>query len=206
MLRHPGSQPLAGRTQGFLSQLVGKIRHVDAHRTGSGAKAVSGTGVHSRVFIGLLKGFIRLSGGFSAGYFPLHGNASAGAEGETAGNAVHLAETALYALVKGRIWQQGSGFQMLQVAFPVFVEDDSGVQDTLGVQQGFDAFHQAESLFSPLRFHKGSHVAAGAVFCFQGAVVLVYNQLHHVPDHGIVSFNIGPCFKCLIDNEMEVSF
>ena len=102
--------------------------------------------------------------------------------------------------------KHGDGLQMLQIALLVLVEDNAGVQDTLGIQQRLDALHKAESLLSPLVFHKGCHVAAGAVLRLQGAVVFGHHQFHHIADHGVVALNVCPRLKRLVDNEMEVSF
>ena len=164
-----------------------------------------------------------------AGDFAPDGDAGAGGQGEAAGDAVDLAEAAFDALVELPVGladgvigpatgfavggagrkvrpQHRQGLEILDEAFRVVVEDDAGVEDAVGVEQRLHALHDGERLVAPLEADERGHVAAGAVFRLEGAVVFADDHLRHIADHSFVSPNIGFGCKGLIDNKMEVSF
>ncbi len=64
-------------------------------------------------------------------------------------------------------------------AFGVVVENHSRIEETLGVEGIFEAFHQVPHLCSPFSLDKRSHIAACAVLGFQRTVETPYDQLFY---------------------------
>ena len=224
MLCRKVSKFVAKRAGGqfFTPYLVGKIRHVDAHRAGHGAKAVTGAGCITKVFICLLKGLqagrIRAVG-LKAGNLSLGHDSRPGAKGKAAGQAVNLAETTLDAfiqfvvnLLKFRLFRPDCRFknrqslEVLYEALGIVVKNNARIQYALRVKESLHTLHYFIGLTPPLILYEGSHVAAGTVLGLKRAIVLPYHHFCHVADHSLVTGNFFIRVKCLIYNKMEVSF
>jgi hypothetical protein len=62
------------------------------------------------------------------------------------------------------------------VRLRVVVDDHSGIQQVVRVEERLDPAHQVGGLPAPFHLDKGRHVAAGAVFGLERTVVLVDDQ------------------------------
>ena len=104
------------------------------------------------------------------------------------------------------IKQQWQRLEVFQVTFRVIVEDDAWIEQSQRVKQAFDLFHEAESLVSPFVAHVGSHVASGAVFGLQRAVVFVYHQVFDVFHQVGVALDFAVGGEALVEDEVIVPF
>ena len=94
---------------------------------------------------------------------------------------------------------------MLDVTLGIIVEDDAGVEQTIGVEQLFHSLHHGKRIVAPLVAHERCHVAARAVLSLQRAVILVYNEGLHVIHQTLISLHILSRLERLVDDEMVVA-
>ena len=67
-------------------------------------------------------------------------------------------------------------FEVRYVTLRVVVEDNTWVEDIVGVEEMFYLFHKAESIFAPFAFDVRSHVATCAMLGLERAIVVVDNH------------------------------
>ena len=152
----------------FGAQVVNQVGNVDFHRTGSTAQAVSCTGLGAVVFEKLFepfKAFGILARMTETRYLALHNNTLARRQRKAAAHAVYFAESAFDAFVDVVV-DKRHRLEVLNEAFGVVIEDDTGIEYAFGIKQILDFAHDAVGSFAPFVFDKGSHVASGAVFGF----------------------------------------
>ena len=97
------------------------------------------------------------------------------------------------------------GLEMLQVGRRIVIQYDSRIQSVFRIEQFLDTTHQIGSLPAPLHFDKGRHVAPGAVFGLERAVVLVDDQLADFVHEARVPCNFGRIAKILGKHEMQIA-
>ena len=216
---------------------MGQLAGIDLHGAGSGAESVGGAGLVAVILV------LPLQGGHPFGigtavlqlaYLALHGDTHARGEGEAARHAVHLAESALYALVGalhgldgllgGRhltalelevgaavghavevVVEHGQRFKALDEALGVVVEDHALVEQSVGVEDGLELLHGLIGLVAPLILHEGSHIAASAVLGLERAVVLLYHQPGHVAHHLLIAAHLALALEALVQDEVVVA-
>ena len=85
---------------------------------------------------------------------------------EAAREAIHLTEATFYALVHMVVgeWHR---LEMLYVALIIIVENHTGIQQILRVEELLHLFHYSVGFLAPLFFHEWCHIAPGAVLGFQ---------------------------------------
>ena len=183
------------------------IACVDVHGAGDTAQAVGGTSHIAQVIILLLQPPETtriLACLFQAGYFALHHNALARRERKAATHTVDLTETALNALVDVFVGKR-KRFEVLDEAFGVVIEDDSRVEDAVGVEYPLYLLHYLVSLVAPFMAHKGSHVAARSMFCLERTIVLIHHQSLYLEHQVAVLLHLLLCVKGLCDDEVIVA-
>ena len=96
--------------------------------------------------------------------------------------------------------------EVLQVGLRVVVENDSGIEEILRVEERFDAAHQAGGLASPFHLDEGRHVAAGAVLGLERAVVFVDDEFAYLIHEARIAIDLGGVAEVLGEDEVEVAF
>ena len=151
---------------------------------------------------------------------------------QTAGETVHLTETALDAFVgledtlnslagtivavrraspwRGRLQaahlEFGQGLEVLDETLGVVVEDDAGVEQIVRVKNLLQFTHGGKSLLAPLILDKGRHITARAVLGLQRAVIFLNHQARHITHHGGIALHLTLITEELVDDEMIITF
>ena len=84
-------------------------------------------------------------------------------------------------------------------------EDDARIEQTAGIKQRLDVAHQIGGLLAPFHFHKGRHIATGAVFCFERSVVLGHHQITDIVHEAGIALHLGVIAKVLGKNKMQIA-
>ncbi len=92
-------------------------------------------------------------------------------------------------------WASGSSLRMTP-----------GLSKLREIEQRLDFPHQLVSLSPPFQLNEGGDVAAGAVFGFQRAVVLIHDHVAHIVHEVFVAFGFGRLGKVGGDDEMQIAF
>src|ERR1700675_2151409 len=125
-------------------------------------------------------------------------------DGQAARRAHRFAEAALDAAINQRVGRQ-HGLEILEVNIPVLVENDTGIEQTLRVEQPLDAPHQVGGLLAPLHLDEGRHVAPSAVFGLERSVIAPDNDLGDLLHQGGVTADRLIVGKTLRKDEVQVS-
>ena len=137
--------------------------------------------------------------------FALNNNALTRRESKSASDAVDFAETTFDASVDERMALR-KRFEVGNVALRVVVENNTRIEYVVRVEELFHFFHELERLFAPFAFDERSHVATSAMFGFERAVVVVYNEKGYVVHKSFVAIDFVLSIKALIDDEVIVTF
>ena len=218
--------------QSLLAHEMSQVGDVDFHRARGGAQAVASTGLVALIAILLDEGLKSL--GVTArlaqvGDFALDDDALARRERQATGEAIHLTEAALDALVSledtfygltGAVmavalrgagivqpfhFQFGQGLEVLDEALGVVVEDDAGIEQIVRVENLLQFAHGGKSLFAPLILDKWRHVAARAVFGLQRAVIFLDHEACHVAHHRGITLHLALVAEELVDDEVVIA-
>ena len=207
MVGGPVGHPIRQLPMGLLAQGLDHLAGIDAHRAQGRAQAIGGAGVHALVAVGTHQPFQRRLAP-AADHPPADlapsGDPLPGREGQVFGRADRFAEPALDALVHQLVGGR-QRLEILDVGFQVAVDDHPGVQQPLGIEQVLDRLHQPEGRLAPLLLDKGGHVAAGAVFRLEGAVVFLQHHFDHVVHQVAVAHHLGLGGKILGEDEVEIA-
>ncbi len=85
-------------------------------------------------------------------------------------------------------------------------DDHIRVENAIRVKQGLEFLHDPVGCRAPFHFHKGGHIATGAVLGLDRAFVLHRHQLAHRLDKGFVTFDFGLTGKIGREHEVQVTF
>ena len=96
-------------------------------------------------------------------------------------------------------------FQALDEAVWVVVEDDTPIQQSVGVEDGLQFLHHLISLLTPLILHKRCHVPTRSMFSLQRTVILLYHQLCHIAHHLRITCHLMLIGKTLVQDEMVIA-
>ena len=191
-------------------KLVSQIGHIDAHRAGCRAKAITGASLLPGVGIFLLKcpqmrkfRSGRIWQRTQGSDFPLRGDPGSGGKCETTGQAINLTETALDALVEFFIdlrkfrldrfavisprLQYRQGLEILQETLRIVIKYHARIKKALRVKQSLDTLHDRERLLAPFVRDKRSHIPSRPVLGLEGAVIFPDHHLGHITDHGFIA-------------------
>ncbi len=106
------------------------------------------------------------------GYLTLQHDALSGRSGKAAGEKVHFTKSAFNAAVGSgsRVFfgerKERKRLEMADVTAGVVIEDDTGIEQSFGVEQAFHCLHHSKGFFSPFVAYKRCLVASWAVFGF----------------------------------------
>ena len=100
-----------------------------------------------------------------------------------------LAEAAFDAAVDD-VFSGRHRLEVLQVRLWVVVDDHSGIQPVVGIEERLDPAHQVGGLPAPFHLDKGCHVAACSVFGLERTVVLVDDQFADLVHEAGVTFHL----------------
>jgi len=87
----------------------------------------------------------------------------------------------------------------------VVVEDNPRIKEIKGIENGLDLTHQSEGRRTPLLFDKRCHIATGAVFRLEGAVVFFNDQLDNFVHEIPIAHHFRLDGKILGKDEMEIA-
>ena len=88
----------------------------------------------------------------------------------------------------------------------VFVNDDTGIEQPLRVEETLDAAHDIISLLTPFLPDEWSHITSCTMFRLQRTVILVDYQSLHVIHEPLVSSHLLVVVKILVNDEMIIPF
>ena len=112
--------------------------------------------------------------------------------------------TAVRYLVEVEV-QHGQRLQTLDEAVRVVVEDDTLVQQALGVEDGLQLTHDFVGLVAPLVLHKRCHVPTCAMLGLQRSVVALYHEFGHRTHHLSITGHLVLVGKALVQDEVVVA-
>ena len=92
------------------------------------------------------------------------------------------------------------------MSFRIVVEDDTGIQQVVRIEQRLDFPHQPMGLPPPFQLDERGDITAGAVFGFQRTVVSIHDHVAYVVHEVLVAFGFGRLGKVGSDDEMQVAF
>ena len=101
--------------------------------------------------------------------------------------------------------EHGQGLQALDEALRIVVEDDSLVQQPVGVENLLQFLHHLVGLLAPLIPDEGCHVTARAVLSLQRTVILLDHQPGHVAHHLGITVHLTLGLETLVQDEMVVA-
>ena len=204
MAGRPFAGAPAARADPARAQAAGQVAGIDADRTGGRAQPATGAGVEAHVGVVVADGAARLAGIGAAGQFTDADDALAGRERQLVRGAQRLAEAAFDAAVDDVVGG-GHRFQVLEVGGRIVVEDDARIEQRVGIEKRLDAPHQAGSFLAPFHLDEGCHVAAGAVFGLQRAVVLVHDEVTDIVHEAGIAVDLGLLGEILGEHEVQVA-
>ncbi|HEY1214740.1 MAG TPA: hypothetical protein VGE93_14010, partial [Bryobacteraceae bacterium] len=134
----------------LLSEPFYEVAGVDRHGTFEGTETVYRAGIETIVLIVLQDTLIglRVAGSLEAGKGAAEDAPLAGREGIFAAGTAMFAVAAFHTFVDLRL-DDGQGFQILQMAFLVGVQDDTGIEERMRIDAFFEILHDAVGLFTP---------------------------------------------------------
>ena len=147
----------------------------------------------------------RFAIGGAAGKFADAGNALAWREGEAVRRAERFAEATFDAAVND-VFSRWHRFQVFEVGVRVVIKDNAGIKQLVGVEQRLDFAHQVSRVLAPFHFDKRCHVAPGAVFGLERAIIFFDNQLAEVIHETGVTVDFGGVAKILCNDKVQVTF
>src|SRR6266513_4595921 len=90
--------------------------------------------------------------------------------------------------------------------FPIVVQNHTGIEKTLGIEQARDLPHQSVSFLAPFEFDEGRDVAPGAVLGLERAVVLLDDHVTKRIHETAITLDLGGIVEVLRKHEVQVSF
>src|SRR5205085_7286756 len=102
-------------------------------------------------------------------------------------------------------FNDGHALQIGKMSLRIRINDYARVEEVVGIDQLLEALHNGITILAPLHFYKGRHVASGTVFCFKGAVITHYHQLHQIFEEASVLRDRRLIIKRLSNDEVEVA-
>ncbi len=115
-----------------------------------------------------------------------------------------FAEAALDTLVYFRLDFRHE-LEVRDVCERIGVDDDAGIEQVVRVGDGLQFPHDAIGFRAPFGFDKGSHVAAGAVFGFERAIVLLDDHCHNIVHKVAVAVDFRRGVEALGEDEVQVA-
>ena len=97
------------------------------------------------------------------------------------------------------------GFEALDKAEGIVVEDTAAVEQVLGIEDGLQLLHHLIGLLAPFVFHERRHVATRAVLGFQRAVVFLHDQTGHVAHHILILLHVLLGLETLVQDEVVIA-
>ena len=102
--------------------------------------------------------------------------------------------------------EHGEWLEAFDEARRVVVEDDSLVEQVVGVEDVLEFLHHLIRFLSPFIFHERCHIATCSMLRLQRAVVFLYHEARHVSHHLFVAFHFAFALETLVEDEVIVAF
>ena len=117
---------------------------------------------------------------------------------------LRLAVAALNALVDLGL-DRGKLLEVGEMRAAIGVDDDAGIEQIVGIGQLLQPAHDLVGIATPLGLDKWRHVAAGAMFGLERAIVAIDHQLHQIVDKARILIDGALIVEALRDDKMKIA-